>query len=129
VTPFNCRGIAAQPFEVDELVPELPEREPGRLLGIDIAEVAAGPLRSDEPLRGAEGGHGRGEKCGGGGRRRGLGQTVIDELHAQAATAARRAVDDALEALGRKPMSTLVDAVPSTTYCVAHRRLRRQSCR
>ncbi len=102
-------GIEAQPFELDEGdepdprdVPddaELPEREPGRLFGIDIADVAtnlaAPAIRAvvQKAITGAVKDAVKAEVD------EALDPTVVEELQAQAATAARRAVTAALEAL------------------------------
>lgn len=105
-------GIEAEPFELDEgdepdprdvpddaELPELPEREPGRLFGIDIADVAtalaAPAIRAvvQKAITGAVKDAVAAEVD------EALDPTVVEELQAQAATAARRAVADAMDAL------------------------------
>ncbi|MFK4806759.1 DUF4913 domain-containing protein [Microbacterium sp. ZW CA_36] len=93
-------GIEAEPFDVDE---STATGEPGRLLGVDIQEFArsvAGPALHQvvqkavtaavrDAMQGAVD--------------EALDPTVLEELHAQAATAAARAVSDELAALDADP--------------------------
>lgn len=99
-------GIEAQPFERDE--PDepgavLPEREPGRLFGVDIADVAtalaAPAIRAvvQKAITGAVKVAVQAEV------NEALDPTVIEELQAQATTAARRAVTAAMDALDAEP--------------------------
>ena len=108
-------GIEAQPFELDERDEpgaELPEREPGRLFGVDIADVAnalaAPAIRAvvQKAITGAVKDAVQAEVD------EALDPSVIEELQAQAATAARRAVDDAMAALDTEP----VDEEPALYY-------------
>jgi hypothetical protein len=100
-------GIEAQPFELDErdrAGAELPEREPGRLFGVDIADLAnalaAPAIRSvvQKAITGAVKDAVQAEVD------EALDPSVIEELHAQAATAARRAVTAAMDALDDVPV-------------------------
>lgn len=98
-------GIEAQPFELDERDDpgaELPEREPGRLFGVDIADVAnalaAPAIRAvvQKVITGAVKDAVQAEIDDA------LDPSVIEELHAQAATAARRTVTAAMDALNEE---------------------------
>lgn len=108
-------GIEAQPFELDERDEpgaELPEREPGRLFGVDIADVAnalaAPAIRSvvQKAITGAVKDAVQAEVD------EALDPSVIEELQAQAATAARRAVTAAMDALDEEP----ADQEPTLYY-------------
>ncbi|WP_308221545.1 DUF4913 domain-containing protein [Microbacterium kunmingense] len=108
-------GIEAQPYELDERDEpggELPERESGRLFGIDIADVAnalAGPaIRAvvQKAITGAVKDAVQAEVD------EALDPSVVEELHARAATAARRAVTAAMNALDEEP----ADEEPTLYY-------------
>jgi hypothetical protein len=105
-------GIDAQPFDPDERDDELPEREPGRLFGVDIADVAtslAGPaIRAavQKAITAAVKDAVQAEVD------EALDPSVIEELQAQAGTAARRAVAAAMDSLDDEP----ADEEPSLYY-------------
>lgn len=99
-------GIEAQPFEPDEYDKpgrDVPDREPGRVLGVDIADLAASlaapAIRSvvhkavADAVREAV--QTEVDEA--------LDPTVVEELQGQAAVAGRRAVAVALDALDDEP--------------------------
>lgn len=91
-------GIEAEPFDVDE-PDEFEEREPGRLFGVDISELARS-LAGDAVKRAL---HGAVQKAVdvaiADAVTEALDPTVVEELQGQAATAARREVEAAIAQL------------------------------
>lgn len=93
-------GIEAEPFDVDE---EPEEREPGRMFGIDIAEVVDGMARPaivralQKTIRDVANEVVDAEVADQ------LDPSVLEELQLQAATAARRSVQAALNQLNEEP--------------------------
>lgn len=104
-------GIEAQPLELDERHEpgtELPEREPGQLFGVDIADVAnalaAPAIRAvvQKAITDAVKDAVEAEVD------EALDPSAIEELQAQAATAARRAVAAAMDALDEEPADAVL---------------------
>lgn len=93
-------GIEAEPFDVDE---EPEEREPGRIFGIDVAEVVEGMARPaivralQKTVRDVANEVVDAEVADQ------LDPSVLEELQLQAATAARRSVQSALDQLDEEP--------------------------
>lgn len=93
-------GIEAEPFDVDE---EPEEREPGRIFGIDVAEVVEGMARPaivralQRTVRDVANEVVDAEVADQ------LDPSVLEELQLQAATAARRSVQSALDQLDEEP--------------------------
>jgi hypothetical protein len=93
-------GIEAEPFDVDE---EPEEREPGRMFGIDVAEVVEGMARPaivralQKTVRDVANEVVDAEVADQ------LDPSVLEELQQQAATAARRSVQAALDQLDEEP--------------------------
>lgn len=95
----DAHGIEAEPFDVDDADQEFDDREPGRLFGLDVAQLAesvAGPmiLRALQKEVSSVVGDAVDAEVA-----EQLDPTVVEELQAQAATAARRAVTAALAQL------------------------------
>lgn len=93
-------GIEAELFDADE---STATREPGRLLGVDIQELArsvAGPALHQVVQKAVTAAVKHAMQ---GAVDEALDPTVLEELHAQAATAAARAVSDELAALNADP--------------------------
>ncbi len=93
-------GIEAEPFDVDE---EPEEREPGRIFGIDVAEVVEGMARPaivralQKAVRDVANEVVDAEVADQ------LDPSALEELQLQAATAARRSVQAALDQLDAEP--------------------------
>lgn len=93
-------GIEAEPYDVDE---PATDREPGRILGVDIQELArsvAGPAIRQVVQKAVTDAV---KDAVQGAVDEALDPTVLEELQAQAATAAARAVDVELAALDAEP--------------------------
>ncbi len=97
-------GIEAEPFDVDdEPTAEREDREPGRMFGLDVAEVVESMARPaiartlQRAVRDVVNEVVDAEVT------EQLDPSVIEELQAQAATAARRAVGAALDELDEEP--------------------------
>lgn len=94
-------GIEAEPFDVDE--EPTAEREPGRMFGLDVAEVVDSMARPaiartlQKAVRDVVNEVVEAEVA------EQLDPSVIEELQAQAATAARRSVGAALDELDEEP--------------------------
>lgn len=97
-------AIEAEPYELDEPDrEELPASEPGRLFGVDIARVAASlaaPAIQAVVHKAVTAAVKAAVQAA---VDDALDPSVVEELQAQAATAARRAVDHAMAALDQEP--------------------------